>query len=219
MSSENLSVSPAEVSFNELFNRNLQVSHCRAEDQPVTVDARFPQNADKPAEDSQWTGKDAVWKKPIPQADVPDKCAEDSNKLGLGGGSGDVNEKMKSAAAVDVPTGNAAVSEISSKPVSRKLILDKIETEKRRGGRRRRSGSGARLTGLTSEEFDELYRLPTEHLRKDRQVDQLVCYYHFCAEIYSILIPLTVNVYSTYVDFGGISFPSTLDLGPFCPTS
>ena len=74
--------------------------------------------------------------------------------------------KTKTGAGLDSPTANTAASE--SSPHSRKLILDKIETEKRRG-RRRRSGSGARLTGLTSEEFDELYRLPTEHLRKDRQ--------------------------------------------------
>ena len=172
---ENISILPATdpgESFNELFNRNLQVSHHAAENQPGILEERFPKKADKPSEDSSpvdVAGKDAApkdadWKKTVPQAD---KYAEDSNKLGLGGG-GDAKEKTKTGAGVDRLTGNTTASEVPHGPVSRKLILDKIETEKRRG-RRRRSGSGARLTGLTSEEFDELYRLPTEHLRKDGQ--------------------------------------------------
>lgn len=168
---ENVSVSSMakpDDSFNELFNRNLQV----VVDDVQNRLAAGQQSGEKPADDSQCidaAGKDAVAfkeadrKKTIPEADVRDKFAEDSNKLG-----GDADKKTKSDAGSDTPTESTAGTDVPNGRVSRKLILDKIETEKCRG-RRRRSGSGARLTGLTSEEFDELYRLPTEHLRKDRQ--------------------------------------------------
>ena len=180
LSDENIA-DPAEAepenSFNELFNRNLQVSSgSGSQNRPRSYDEEFRKNdghGDKPFEESlpvDVGGKDAALKdgdrkKVAVQLDAPDKYSEDSNKVGLGGG--DAEEKVKSRTGHDLLTENSA-SQFPDGPVSRKLILDKIETEKRRG-RRRRSGSGARLTGLTSEEFDELYRLPTEHLRKDRQ--------------------------------------------------
>ena len=149
-----VSLAALEDSFNELFERSLPgwVSEDRM---GFRNDGPFLPPEDKPAKDSDWKR---------------DKFAEDSNKMGLDGGaaeekgkaSGSGAERHQENPAGEFPAGGAAA-------VSRKLILDKIETEKRRGGRRRRSGSGARLTGLTSEEFDELYRLPTEHLRKDRE--------------------------------------------------
>ena len=171
ISDENISyptVIDPEDSFNELFNRNLQMSGHTSADHPRTCDEQFAENdnhEDKPAKDSlpiDVDGKDGNWKKT--PTDTHDKYSEDSNKLGLG--DGDVGDKTKFGTERDLLTENTSQS--AARPVSRKLILDKIETEKRRG-RRRRSGSGARMTGLTSEEFDELYRLPTEHLRKERQ--------------------------------------------------
>ena len=172
VSDENVSAATEpEQSFNELFNRNLQVSNHAAPNLPSIYDESFPKDdgyGDGPSKDPlsvDIPGKDLDWKKTVPGFDVPDKFAEDSNKLGQGGS--DADEKMKSGTGSDRLLGNSP-SEVAHGPVSRKLILDKIETEKRRG-RRRRSGSGARLAGLTSEELDELYRLPTEHLRKDRQ--------------------------------------------------
>lgn len=164
-----------DESFNELFNRNLQVSNHSAENRLRVYDEQFLGNdghGDKPSDDSSpidsagkvQSFKDGDWKKTTGHLGPHDKYSEDSNKLGLGGG--DVEEKTKSGTGLGFPTENTA-SRVDG-PVSRKLILDKIETEKR-CGRRRRSGSGARMTGLTSEEFDELYRLPTEHLRKERQ--------------------------------------------------
>ena len=171
---ENVSVPPEsdpDDSFNELFNRNLQVSNHGAQNRQQIYDADFPGNngyGDKPLNDSSSVdsaGKDGDWKKTSEQLGIPDKFSEDSNKVGSG--SGDAGEKTKSGTGLGFPTENTA-SPSTGGPISRKLILDKIETEKR-CGRRRRSGSGARMTGLTSEEFDELYRLPTEHLRKERQ--------------------------------------------------
>jgi len=176
---ENISVQTAaeqEDSFNEMFNRNLQLSSYSDQNPPRSYDEQFLKNADHsdgPLKDSlsvDVDGKDSAfndgdWKKTNAPFGTHDKFSEDSNKLGFGGG--DAEEKMKSGTGQDSRTENTA-SQFADGPVSRKLILDKIETEKRRG-RRRRSGSGARMTGLTSEEFDELYRLPTEHLRKERQ--------------------------------------------------
>jgi len=122
VSDENISILPAtesEDSFNELFNRSLQVSDRGAENRPAGIpDEQFPKNAtDKPSEDSDIVGKDAAvlkdadWMKTILGTGVQhDKYAEDSNKLGLGG-SGDAKEKMKFTAGVNPSTGNTAASE------------------------------------------------------------------------------------------------------------
>jgi len=161
-----------EDSFNELFNRNLQVrSGAKSYEEDFEKNELI--HSDKPLESAlpvDGGGKDLEQKghdlkKLAVYLDTQDKFSEDSNKVLLAGG--DADDKAKSGTGSDLPPENSA-SRLPEGPVSRKLILDKIETEKRRG-RRRRSGSGARMTGLTSEEFDELYRLPTEHLRKDRQ--------------------------------------------------
>jgi hypothetical protein len=101
---------------------------------------------------------------------VDDRYNEDSNRWnrsGDGAGDGDDSEKRSPKSTCD----HVAIDESDSvvaASFSRKLILDKIETEKRHS-QHRRSGSGGGAPQITSEEFDELYRLPTEHLRKDRQ--------------------------------------------------
>jgi hypothetical protein len=109
----------------------------------------------------------------------PDDYNEDSNKRNTasneGSGAGDKKNKsdVGSRTLEAAECHGSGVGGIGS--VSRKLIMDKIETEKVRS-RRRRSGVGAQSptsrrfdANLTSEEFDELYRLPTEHLHKEKQ--------------------------------------------------
>jgi len=108
---------------------------------------------------------------------APLACHQDSNKRNTGC-SGDVGEKCKksdsSLNAMDATECRGfGVTAVNS--VSRKIIMEKIESEKVRS-RRRRSGVGGQSpvsrcfdANLTSEEFDELYRLPTEHLRKEKQ--------------------------------------------------
>lgn len=72
---------------------------------------------------------------------------EDSNKYSCD--DADSKQKLK--------------SDSEAVQLSRKLILDKLESEKKS------QRAMSRMAGnLTSEEFDELYRLPTEHLRKDK---------------------------------------------------
>jgi len=150
-----------DESFNELFNRNLQVSNRGPENPPRIYE--FWVEDDSPLNDTlpiDSAGKDSTT---TFKHEAQDKCSEDSNKLGAGD-----PEKTKNPGTGPGFSAENPSSPRADGPISRKLILDRIETEKR-CGRRRRSGSGARMTGLTSEEFDELYRLPTEHLRKDRQ--------------------------------------------------
>jgi len=160
-------------SFNELFNRNLQVSDHGPENlqwiYEFWAENDSPSNDSLPSDSrgkgSTTTFKDEALKKTNGQVAAHDKYSEDSNKLGV---SDPEKTKNSGMGVMGISMENTASPHVDG-PISRKLILDKIESEKR-CGRRRRSGSGAsRMTsGLTSEEFDELYRLPTEHLRKDR---------------------------------------------------
>lgn len=91
---------------------------------------------------------------PVVLVNIP----EDSNKYS--GDEFDKKQKLK--------------SQSETVQLSRKLILDKIESEKKSQQQRMSCMSG----DLTSEEFDELYRLPTEHLRKDKSRNERVRHRH-----------------------------------------
>lgn len=100
------------------------------------------------------TPKAGLVHSPVVLVNIP----EDSNKYS--GDEFDEKQKLKSHS--------------ESVQLSRKLILDKIESEKKSQQQRM-----SRMGGdLTSEEFDELYRLPTEHLRKDKSHNERVRHRH-----------------------------------------